>query len=188
MEEKLNNKKEQEIAQVGDWISTLSHERRVGRIEPEVLKGALVECGANFEISEKERDSLGKYSNKARSNGMRAVWGDRFQDYKDWSVQYIDDYESTGNTLPALQKSGRKNSGMIQFFGQLTSFAAGELSFEDFTLYTESRALNGWLWRKGRKDERVRVKLPTSENPKLLSSFPPEFPSTAWEKIKSFDK
>jgi len=188
MEEKLNNLKEEKTAQVGDWISTISHERRVGRIEQETVKEVLSEFGANFEINEEERASLVEYSNKARSIGMKAIWGDRFQEYKDWTVKYVKDYEQDNDPLPALKESKSKNSGMIQFFGQLTSFAAGELSFEEFTRFTEARALNGWLWKQGRKDERVRVSLPTTEETKLLSSFPSEFPSAAWKKFQTFNK
>lgn len=175
------------ISIVEDWIHTISHERRVEEIDIVVLGDVLKEFGANFEDSEKLRP-LSKYSNKAKRSGLDAVWGsDRVDAYKEWVKQWLEKYEAeTGKPLPALKKSGIKISGMMHVLGELTALAAGEMPFADYKKYTEARALNGWLWQQGRKKDRVPVKVPTKDEPILLSSFPPSFPKAAWEKIKSW--
>lgn len=79
----------------------------------------------------------------------------------------------------------RKNSGMIQFLNDLTSFASGEYDFEKFKTYTEGRVNNGKAWAEGRKNERIRINVPTSSEPILLSSVPPEFPIIAINWLKN---
>lgn len=182
---------EERVAAVDSWIATISQEDRVEQIQPQLLQGVLEHFGANFEMGEEELRQLGEYTNKARAEAMRSVWGGRYGYYIEWTERLVEEYESKGQNLPGLggrYKGQVKNSGMKQFFGQLTALAAGELSFEDFKRYTEARALNGRLWQEGRKDERVRVKVPTRVEPIRPSSFPPGFPSAAWEKIKSWGR
>lgn len=171
------------------WIDKVSAEGKVENLDPGLLRDVLENCGANFEIGEAIVD-LSEYTNKAKAETMRLVWENgKYDDFKKWVEEWADNYEVTSKTvLPKLEKSGSKTSGMIQFFGQLTSYAAGQISFVDFKLYTETRALNGRLWQEGRKNERIRVRVPTSADPIRLSSFPSGFPSAAWEKIKSWRK
>lgn len=181
------NSIEKRIAAVDSWIKSISQEGTVDEIDKGLLRSVLKRFGANFEIGEEEGESLSKYTNKGKRSGLDAVWGKSFIDsYKKWVKQYIQNYEAQeGNILPALQTSGRKDSGMLQFLGELTSFAAGQLWYEDFKRYTEARALNGRLWQEGRKGERVKAEVPTFKKPILLASFPPGFPKAAWEKITS---
>lgn len=176
------------IQLVQDWIGKISREYRVEEMEPGIVRAALEAMGANFEPSA-ELKYLGEYTNKAKRPGLDAVWGkERVEDYKGWAKAYAQSHEQLVGPLPELEKSGSKTSGMIQFFGELTAFAAEKLSFADFKRYTEIRAENGRLWMVGRKDERIRTSVPTAKGPILISSFPHGFPSAAWEKIKSWHK
>lgn len=170
------------------WINSLIESGQVEEITPDAVRKALESHGAEFSISLEAQASLGKYTNRAKAEGMRAVWGDKFAEYKQWTKGYVQQYEQDPNNvpLPALKRSGRKNSGMIQFLGQLTSFAVGQLTFADFKRYTEARIYNGRCWAEGRKEDRIRIKVSTSENPILLSSIPPEFPKAAWGEIKDW--
>jgi hypothetical protein len=74
---------------------------------------------------------------------------------------------------------------MKQFLNDLTCFAAGELSSESFALYTETRIKNGIAWSEGRKNDRVKISVPTSSQPILIGSFPPEFPQKAFDWLKN---
>jgi hypothetical protein len=174
---------------VEEWIGAISTEGKVGEINPSLLREALEGSGANFEPTP-ELVALASYTNKAKRPGLNSVWGEeRVEEYKSWAKAYVEEYEAkSGKPLPELKPSGSKTSGMIQFFGELTAFASGKTNFSDYKTYTEARALNGRLWQEGKKDERVRVKVPTSKSPILLSSFPPGFPVAAWEKIKSWKR
>lgn len=173
-------------SEFNEWINLLSREGKVEDIDHLVVKAVLEECGANFLPKEKLL-VLGEYTNKSKRPDLDIIWGkNRVDRFKEWTLDFIDSYEkSNGKALPALKPSGHKNSGMLQFFGELTAFAAGILPFETFKEYTEARRLNGKLWQEGRKDERIRIKVSTSDKPILLSSFPPEFPVEAWKKIKT---
>lgn len=183
------NPTEEQHLHVSNWIDKLNKTGVMEKISPDSVKELLESYGAKFPISPEAKASLNKYTNKARAEGMRAVWGEKFEEYKQWTDNFIQQYEENPNNepLPALKKSGKKNSGMIQFFGQLTSFASRQISFEDFKNHTEARIYNGRCWAEGKKQERVRVNVPTSEKPILLSSIPPEFPKAAWEKISSWE-
>lgn len=170
---------------VGEWIDKISELGHVGRMEPGVVREALEACGANFEIGEAELKSLGKYSNEGKSMGMRAVWGDRFDDFKKWTKEYVAQFEATLGNRKLLTIKNRKNAGMLQFLGELTAFAAGVLSFDDFAKHTETRVKNGRLWQEGAAiDELVRIELPTKPSFRRPASVPPGFIKTAWNWIK----
>lgn len=81
--------------------------------------------------------------------------------------------------------SGHKNSGMLQFLGELTACAAGKLSQEVLEERLSARAANGRAWVEG--GNRIRVTIPTAKESKLLSSFPPGFPVLAWEEIRRWN-
>ncbi|KKS77262.1 MAG: hypothetical protein UV74_C0013G0032 [Candidatus Woesebacteria bacterium GW2011_GWB1_43_14] len=166
-----------------DWLKEFVETGKVWRNGLVEVSLQFVCFGADFRnLSDEGIASLRKYTNEGKALGVREVWGGKFDAYKAWTKQFIAEYEAEhGIELPALVPSGRKNSGMIQFFGELTAFAAGVMSISEFTLFMEARILNGRLWEEGRKDERVRVNVPTSDKPILLSSFPPSFPLAAWE-------
>jgi hypothetical protein len=179
--------RETNSAIVSNWIDVLDKSQKVGEIEIVILRKALQECGANFELSEAERASLRNYTEGGKLKGIEAVWGDSYKTYKSWVEEYIKGYEFGGfNVLPALEPSGRKNSGLIQFFGELTSMASGVMDLETYRKYTEARAFNGKMWLEGKKELRKRIQVPTSETPIRLSSFPPGFVRVAWLKIQSF--
>lgn len=187
-EEKETRPVEETASQMDSWINNLIETGEMKEINPGVVREVLKSHGAEFNISPEAKKSLSEYTNKARAEGMRGVWGERFKIYKTWTKEYIREYEENPNNklLPALKKSGRKNSGMIQFFGQLTSFASEQLDYEDFKRYTEARIHNGRCYAEGRKQDRVRVTVPTSVQPILLSSIPPDFPKAAYKKISEW--
>lgn len=175
---------ESKVAIVDKWIKNIGEQQKVGEIPVGILRDVLTHFGADFEnLSEEDRKSLKGYSEKDKGPGVRAVWGDDFVNgYKDWTKDFIEKYESdpSKKRLPELKPSGRKNSGMMQFLFELTALASGEMSIESFKEYTEARVNNGKLWAEDRSNERVRIKVPTAEEPILLSSFPLEFPENAW--------
>ncbi len=120
---------------------------------------------------------------------LNEVWGEEHVDeYWKWIDSYISSYEENGNILPGMGKKKVKFSGMRAFLGELTALASGEMNMETYTTYTEARLYNGKKWQEGRRDERVRIQVPTKEDAILLSSIPPEYPMSAWEKIKTFTK
>ena len=174
---------------VDRWINRLNEKGEVRRIPRIAVRIALEGCGANFKLTEEEKESLAQYTNKAKARGMRRVWGKWFAEYKKWGDKWIENYEEkTDQQLPALKASGKKTSGIRQFLGELTAFAAGEMSFIDLKEYWEARLLNGKLWEEGRREDRVRVQVPTKKEPILLASIPPGFVQAVWGKIKSWQE
>ncbi len=172
--------------EVNNWLSDISKTGQVKEITYCTLREVLESSGANFKVGVEELSFLDEYTNKAKAPGLRAVWGDFFQDYKDWTNDFIKDYEKENKTtLPALKGSGKKNSGMIQFFGELTGFATGKINYFTLKKHWETRLLNGKLWEEGKKDQRIRIPVLGSEKPILISSITPGFIESAWEKIKS---
>jgi len=178
---------EKKIAVVENWIGKITAEGVVDQIDPSLVREVLESFGANFEISEEERLSLRRYSNLNRRLGMDATWGtDQVNEYKRWLIdEYIPQYERrTGRELPTLYdgKTDKfdniKHSGMLQFFGELTAFAAGEKSFADYQRLTEDRV------RKGKEWQERELNAPYEPSPH--APFPPEFPQEAWGKIKSW--
>lgn len=83
------------------WIKTLSETGHALEIDPELLREFFELHGANFEPSE-ELKTLEEYSNKARAVGMRKVWGDRYDEYKKWTLKMIPLIEAEiGKDLPS---------------------------------------------------------------------------------------
>lgn len=170
---------EEELKLFTDWILDISETGRVTEIDPMLLRSVLSEYGANFE-PRPELDVLALYSNLKKRPGLDAVWGEENVDeYKRWVKGYILEYEAeTGRPLPVLEGTEIKTSGMMQFFGELTSYAAQKLSFEKYKELTEDRFRKGLLWKQRDLNEPIV--------PSPHSSFPPKFPSDAWEFIKTF--
>ena len=175
------------LAVVGMWIGSFL-KGEVGEVNVQVLRSALVEIGANFEVEEETLNALGQYSIKAKRPGLDAVWGKaRVDEYRAWVKTWVYDFEQDiGTPLPALKRSGSKISGMLQFFGELTALAAGQMTFEDFRKYEEARMKNGLYWLFD-KDQRIRIKVPTAQKPIRLSSYPPGFPHDAWKYLKYWE-
>lgn len=183
-------------AAVNDWINEISKKGQYREIHRSDLRSVLESFGANFNLSETEKESLRGYSEKQRSKGVKAVWGNKYDLYIQWTKKYIQKYEQqSGIKLPSLgrqsdsssqkESSRRKNSGMKQFLNDLTCFAAGELSSENFALYTTTRINNGIAWSEGRKEDRVKISVPTSSKPILIGSFPPGFAQEAYNWLKN---
>ena len=186
--EKLLERKiiEGKEVEVNNWLSDISKTGQVKEITHYNVREVLESFGANFNIGVEKLSLLDEYTNKAKAPGLRAVWGDFFQDYKDWTNEFIKNYEKENKTtLPALKVSGKKNSGMIQFLGELTGFAASKINYFTLKKYWETRLLNGKSWEEGKKDQRIRIPALSGEKPILISSIPPGFIESAWKKIKS---
>ncbi|MDD4975514.1 MAG: hypothetical protein PHY93_14235 [Bacteriovorax sp.] len=179
------------------WIRGMSEQYEIKKMPIGVLREVLESSGANFKnLTEEGRKSLQGYSEKERGLGVRQVWGNEFvNEYKEWINKYIGEYEKLHKIeLPVLGKkedkpypeSGRKNSGMIQFLFELTSFASGETTFDNFKKYMEIRINNGVAWAEGRKDDRKKIPVPTSKGKEILiGSIPKEFLCAAIEWIKN---
>ena len=186
LERKITEGKEIEVS---SWLSDISKTGQVKEITCYDVREVLKSFGANFnkeKIGIEIFSLLDEYTNKAKAPGLKAVWGDFFQEYKNWTNEFVQNYEKENKTtLPALKRSGNKNSGMIQFFGELTGFAAGRTNYFTLKKHWENRLLNGKLWQEGKKDQRIRIPIIGSEKPILIASIPPGFIEAAWEKIKS---
>src|SRR5260221_12206064 len=116
---------EQEISIVTNWIKDIGILGKVVELDTMLLRSVLSEYGANFEFRE-ELNSLTKYSNLGKRPGLDAVWGkENIDAYKKWIKEYISTYEKeTGTELPVLEETNIKTSGMMQFLGELTAYAA----------------------------------------------------------------
>jgi len=178
---------EQRLVRMDSWFDKFKVEGKVDQTEPQLVRDVLEKFGANFEISQEARISLGRYSNLAKKIGLQEVWGQKADEFKGWvKNEYIPQYEANeGRELPTLYdpKTGLmdniKHSGMMQFFGELTSFAAGEMSFAKYKRITEHRLDRGRRWKNN-----------DPENPFVVheknAPVPPEYPLAAWQKIKSW--
>jgi hypothetical protein len=173
MMENMVNKEtiEQKQAMITDWIKNISETQKVEKISASYLREVLESYGANFEnLSEENKKNLSMYAEKNRIKGMEVVWGEKFDDYKNWiNETYIPDYENrTGKELPKMvnvfdpknperKASKRKDMGMISFFGDLTGYASGNLNFENFELLMKARTENGMI-RELPKEKRDGLK------------------------------
>ena len=186
---------------VAEWVDQLTKGEMVKDLERGQLKILLEAHGAKFDnLSGEEQKKLHAkhYSNPSRSSAMTAVWGDRYQEYKDWCDKYVIDYEErTGKTLPAVkfQASGNesKTEGMRGFFGDLTAYAATsefEFSYDDLIQRSEARVKNGKLREEGITDKesrtRIVVKGYDKDKPFAPAGFPAEFPQKALSFIESW--
>lgn len=160
------------------WLSSLAimtDEGSIPFIPAPTLKEFFIRVGALKEPSAQALESLSKYTNAGKAPGMKEIWGERFAEFKQLADRSVVTYESQFGVLPALQPSGIKTSGMIALFGELTAYAYGAMDWETLNKYLSARLVNGYLWADGRKDERIRVQIPTADEPILLSSIQPGF-------------
>jgi hypothetical protein len=179
MEQAELNTIEKKTMAVDSWVNKITTEGKVDPINASLVRKVLESFGANFEISEEAKTSLEKYKNVDRRLGMDAVWGtQKVKEYRIWLKHWVESYETkNGKPLPVLEGTDTKTSGGLKFFTDLTVFAAGIMDFTTYKELTEDRARKGRVWQARRGDEPI---VPTPH-----SSFPPEFPSVAWEKIKN---
>ncbi len=177
---------EQSYETFNKWLQDLTVEGKVGDIEPSVVRFVLEGMGANFEISESERESLGKYSNKGKREGLNAVWGtDKIDTFKSWVIgEYIPYIEkAAGRDLHTLYDKKTdtyddvKHSGMMQFLGELTAYASEQMDFDKYKRITENRYSKGKHWQYGDREEKYV--------PSKNSSFPVDFPRKAIDRLSA---
>lgn len=171
---------EENLAEVRNWIGKIGEEGKVTDINPDLVKGVLEELGANTEVSEETKKSLARYSSFGKRPGLNAIWGEqKVGAYKEWvKTEFIPQYEKkVGKELHTLWDpktetfDNIKHSGMMQFLGELTAFAEGVMSFEDYKRLTEDRIRKGIKFEKGDPYEPYK--------PSKHSAIPPEFPQAA---------
>ena len=177
---------EKEVQVFDQWVKSLSENGKVLNIDAVLVRGVLESFGANFEISENARKSLGRYSNKGKREGLNEVWGkERVDMFKSWAIgEYIPVVEKrAGRELHTLWDKKTetfddvKHSGMMHFFGELTGFAAGEITFEKYKRLTEDRLRKGIKWEFGDRYEPYK--------PSPHASFPVDFPVKAIDRLKT---
>ncbi len=181
------NSPEQNLTIFNEWVNDLCESGKVKDIDTQLLKSVLEPMGANFEnLTESDRKSLQKYSNKGKRQGLEAVWGKEKVDiFKGWVIdEYIPYIEKkVGRELHTLwdKKTGTydniKHSGMMQFFGELTAFAAGEMPVVDYRRLTEDRIRKGKKWEYGDRYEPYK--------PSKHASFPVDFPRKAIDRLSA---
>ncbi|MDP3917882.1 MAG: hypothetical protein Q8Q30_01755 [Candidatus Woesebacteria bacterium] len=180
---------EKEILEiVTDWFQKMDQSSKVGVIDPTKLNIVLDGLYGAMEIDETEEKSLAEYMRGASKRGMEAVWTkERLEDFEVWKEEWIADYEKVpeNRPLPKGLKSGIKGKGMYDFFHQLSAFAYGVLSEDDFRKYTEVRLKNGKLWQEHRDDEREKIETPASDDPIRIGELPPGFLPDFWDWLKS---
>lgn len=186
MTEKNERPFEERQAELMDWFKKVGEmkpedgDEMIPDIDKQLVKGMLVDLGANFEISEEAMKPLSQPTNKYRRPGLDAVWGkDKVDAFKAWIIEeFIPGCElRSGRELHTLYDSetqtydNNNHSGMMQFFGELTSYASGKMTVEKYKSKSRVRIT------KGIKQEYGDV--PKPYIPKGISSFPPEFPQAA---------
>src|SRR5260221_526261 len=114
---------EKEITTINNWILNISETGKVTEMDPMLLRSVLKEYGADFAPS-LQIEALASYSNLNKRPGLDVVWGkENINEYKIWVKKYISDYEEqTGESLPVLEGTTVKTSGMMQFLGELTAY------------------------------------------------------------------
>jgi hypothetical protein len=177
---------EERYAEVTDWIKTIGETGTVSEMDPDLVKGVIEGMGANPKVSELAKESLARYSNYYKRPGLNAVWGRiRVKAFIRWARKdFIPKYEQkTGRELHTLWDKKTKTydnikySGMLQFLGELTAFAEGQMSKEEYKRLTERRIEKGRKFAYGDPYEPYQP----SEN----APIPPEFPLEAWNYLRS---
>lgn len=183
---------------VEDWLGGISSEKPiVSKIEPALLRDVLTSYGADFQKVKEAEASLGaKYKYKNRREGLKAIWGEnRVKEFESWTERFAKEFEvKEGNrTLPRLTKKengkkvpieGSQVRGMLQFFAELTQYAAGLGDLDVIREQIEVRAENGRLWNDGESEKRGKIYVPTAKKPIYPASFPPGFPKAFLQFIK----
>lgn len=198
-EDKLNQQIEEFIdadTRVSEWIDVyFNKEDGI----PEINKGDLniffEGCGAKEPSSEVQKQlSFNHYGQKQRSSVMREIWGDKYSKFKEWiKDEYIPEAENKGVKLFHLKnKPDSKSEGMLSFFADMTALAfasEGGYSFENFDLITSNRMRSYETHIKGgwkKEDFQITISGYNENKPFAPASFPPDFPSRALEKIRTW--
>ena len=207
---------EEKIKTLDTWMANFEERKLVAPLDRILLRDVFVDFGANPELPPKLLTRLDRkhYTNGLRAKAMKAVWGERFKEFKGWTGEFTGEYEQRmGSKLPTLGESGRKNAGMIAFLGELTAYAFGNeesYPFGVFFIRLSQRALNGYVREMGLTEREYRFHLlvpgyneikygftdfkEISEEPIELkgalpfspAGFPSGFVPAAWEKIKTW--
>lgn len=186
MEQLVGKNPEKNLETFDEWLKNLSENGQVDQVDPAVVGNVLEIHGANFEISESAHESLKKYSNKAKRPGLDEVWGkEKVDSFKSWVIgEYIPYIEKkVGRDMHTLYDRATdtfddvKHSGMMQFLGELTSYAAGDMSFKKYKRITENRYSKGKKWEYGDRYEPYK--------PSRNSPFPVDFPVKAINRLKA---
>jgi hypothetical protein len=179
---------EENLELITDWFQRMDQSGKVGIIDQTRLNIVMDSLHGVMEIDETEEKSLAKYLPKASMRGMKAVWTkERLEDFEFWKQEWIIDYEKVkeNRPLPKGLDTGINGKGMYDFFHQLTAFAYGVLSEDDFRKYTEVRLKNGKLWQEHRDDKREKIETPASDDPIRIGELPPGFLPDFWDWLKS---
>lgn len=193
LDQKDKSEIEEKIAIVDEWFKSFNAvaegAREISEIDRKILREVLTYYGADFEThNDSEREAalkkLKQPTNKWRRPGMDAVWGEVYiNNYNRWTKDWANAYEEkTGKSLPKLDESGSKVSGMRHWLGELTSYTAGAMTFDQFRERQSARLLNGFARATGGVLRKVTF-LPDDKD--LPGSVPPGFVKDAWEKVKS---
>ena len=180
------------LALTGDWLRTIFETGDVPEIEPEIIRAALTQCGANFDTLDQVsalRESLGKRRVDAREEALRAIWGEEtYANYRQFVSTWISYFEQKMEVdLPQMAISGRKDKGFMQFLGHLTAYAAQTLSYDDFQRYTQARIENARRWLGGERKEFIRLRATQEDELYKPASMPKEFIPAFWHYLKAFN-
>lgn len=117
---------------------------------------------------------------------MNAVWGKEYMDhFNRYTTRWANTYEQDVGTLPRLEESGNRTSGMRHFLGHLTAYAyEGGISQQTFEGRMGDRLTNGYLYSQGKKRKDMSGK-GYPENKSRPGSIPPGFVQSCWEVVKS---
>ena len=178
---------EQDLTVFNDWIKNLCQNGEVKDIDMQLVRSVLEPMGADFDhLTEADKESLGKYSNKGKRQGLDAVWGKEKVDiFKSWAIdEYIPYVEKkAGRDLHTLWDKKTKtfddvkHSGMMQFLGELTAFAVGEMPMEEYKRLTEDRIKKGKKWEYSDRYEPYK--------PSKHASFPIDFPRKVIDRLSA---
>jgi len=191
---------------VSEWVDVyFNKEDGIGEIDKSTLRTYFEGCGATEPRAESRKTLAFKhYGNKSRSKVMREVWGDRYNEFKTFCREYVEDYESEiGKTLPAVEfkhenrpSTFSKTEGMMSFFADMTALAFAsddEYAFQNFDEVNHVREQASRIRsEKGKLSEedraKIRITIPGYNNnkPFVPASFPPDFPTKALEKIRTW--
>ena len=186
---------EEKIAVVDEWLYAFNavarREAEITEIDTGLVRDVLAHFGAEFDPDKEGYNKLKQSTNKWRRPGMDAVWGHEYMNnYNRWTTEWAKRYETRAKRgLPELKQSEKpeesslsKTSGMRHWLGELTAYAAGALTFEQYQERQSIRLRNGYARATAGELEEATF---LADEKRFPSSTPPRFVDAAWEKVKS---
>lgn len=167
-----------ELLKVDNWMEYFSKNGVILPFSSRILRVALIHLGANPNPGRDALSSLESVSSFGMRRGMVAVWGEKFPAFESWTATHISAYEAAHFALPVYVHTGRKDHGMKEFFGLLTSFAYDRRSFGPF-MHILERA-----WHDGSQWEQSGGGVGLSISTVRMSFFPPGYPLAAWNFMR----